>query len=236
MPAKATRRRAKTPPETTLTVYLEAGRKRVFACAVEWPGWCRSGRSEEEALNALLAYGERYARAVASTGLAVPVPETVEQLKIIDRIEGGPTTDFGAPGSPPAADERPLDTNELDRLSRLLSSAWQAFDRASSGAADATLRTGPRGGGRDLAKMVDHVREADAAYLVKLGSRRPAATDPATQMERIRSVAIEALAARATGSPLADPAKTRILWPPRYYVRRSAWHALDHAWEIDDRT
>lgn len=25
-------------------VYLEAGKKRVFACAADWPGWCRSGR------------------------------------------------------------------------------------------------------------------------------------------------------------------------------------------------
>jgi hypothetical protein len=25
------------------------------------------------------------------------------------------------------------------------------------------------------------------------------------------------------------------LWTPRYFVRRTAWHALDHAWEIEDR-
>ena len=24
-------------------------------------------------------------------------------------------------------------------------------------------------------------------------------------------------------------------WPPRYAARRIAWHALDHAWEIEDR-
>jgi hypothetical protein len=24
-------------------------------------------------------------------------------------------------------------------------------------------------------------------------------------------------------------------WLPRYFVRRVAWHALDHAWEIEDR-
>jgi hypothetical protein len=26
-----------------------------------------------------------------------------------------------------------------------------------------------------------------------------------------------------------------IRWPARYYVRRAAWHVLDHAWEIEDR-
>jgi hypothetical protein len=25
-------------------------------------------------------------------------------------------------------------------------------------------------------------------------------------------------------------------WPPRYAARRIAWHALDHAWEIEDRS
>ena len=24
-------------------------------------------------------------------------------------------------------------------------------------------------------------------------------------------------------------------WPAPYAIRRSAWHALDHAWEIEDR-
>jgi hypothetical protein len=24
-------------------------------------------------------------------------------------------------------------------------------------------------------------------------------------------------------------------WTPRFAVRRSAWHALDHAWELEDR-
>ena len=25
-------------------------------------------------------------------------------------------------------------------------------------------------------------------------------------------------------------------WPQRYAARRIAWHALDHAWEIEDRS
>ncbi len=25
------------------------------------------------------------------------------------------------------------------------------------------------------------------------------------------------------------------LWTPRYFVRRVAWHTLDHAWELEDR-
>ena len=55
-----------------IAVYLEIGPKRTFAGAVEWPGWCRIGRGEEEALEALLAYAPRYARVVEAAGLTAP--------------------------------------------------------------------------------------------------------------------------------------------------------------------
>jgi hypothetical protein len=25
-------------------------------------------------------------------------------------------------------------------------------------------------------------------------------------------------------------------WAPRYLIRRTAWHVLDHAWELEDKT
>jgi hypothetical protein len=43
----------------THRIYLEVGSKRVFAVAMERPGWCRSGRDEDAALKALVAYGPR---------------------------------------------------------------------------------------------------------------------------------------------------------------------------------
>ena len=36
--------------------YLEVGAKRVFAGALDWPGWCRSSRHERDALEALLGW------------------------------------------------------------------------------------------------------------------------------------------------------------------------------------
>jgi hypothetical protein len=42
-------------------VYVEAGKKKVFAGALDWPGWTRGGRDEHEALAALGAYAPRYA-------------------------------------------------------------------------------------------------------------------------------------------------------------------------------
>ena len=47
-----------------LRVYLETGRRWVFAGAVDWPGWCRRAQGDEAALEALLGYADRYERAV----------------------------------------------------------------------------------------------------------------------------------------------------------------------------
>jgi hypothetical protein len=220
-----------------LAVYLEIGPKRTFAGATEWPGWCRGGRAEEEALAALLAYALRYAQVVEAAGLTLPA---AADLDVTERLAGGSGTDFGVPSVAPAADDRPLDKTELDRQSRLLAASWQAFDIAWQEATDAgiQLRKGPRGGGRDLAKMEAHVLEAEEAYLTRLGSRVPRAAGRtvAERMTSVRETALAALAARAQDEPIADPSSVERRWSPRYFVRRSAWHVLDHAWEIEDRS
>jgi hypothetical protein len=220
-----------------LAVYLEIGSKRTFAGAIEWPGWCRRGRGEEEALAALLACAPRYARVAEAAGLKAPA---APDLDVAERLKGGSGTDFGVPSVALAADQRPLGAAELDRQSRLLTASWQAFDIAWREADEAgvELRKGPRGGGRDLPKMLGHVLEAEEAYLGQLGShwpRLPGAA-PADRLAVVRDTAMVALAARARGEPIADPRNTLHPWLPRYFVRRSAWHALDHAWEIEDRS
>jgi len=94
-------------------------------------------------------------------------------------------------------------------------------------AAPAELRKGPRGGGRDRDKVVAHVEEAEHAYARNMGLRLPAST----ATTEVRSSILEVLALASDGSPL--PGGT---WPQRYAARRVAWHALDHAWEIEDRS
>ncbi len=214
-----------------IAVALESGEKRVFAVALDWPGWGRSGRSEEEALEALAAYADRYGRAVNEAKLADA------DFHVAERLSGGPTTDFGAPGAAADADARTLDHAELDRQVGLLRGAWRAFDEMAASAAGKVLATGPRGGGRDVGKMTAHVLEAEEAYLSKLGSRRPRPLPDhaAERLERVRETAIIALRARAAGQDPEVPSRVRERWQPRYWVRRSAWHALDHAWEIEDR-
>ena len=57
-----------------MNVYLEEGKKKVFACAVEWPGWGRSGRDEATALQTLFDYAPRYAPVAKAAGLSFTAP------------------------------------------------------------------------------------------------------------------------------------------------------------------
>ena len=84
--------------------------------------------------------------------------------------------------------------------------------------------------------MLGHVLEAEQAYVLKLGSRPPKGDGVAGACRPpVRAAALDAFAARALGRPGPDPSQTQVLWSPRYFVRRAAWHVLDHAWEIEDR-
>ena len=220
---------------STIAVYLEIVRRRTFAGAIEWPGWCRSGRDEAEALDALVRHGPRYAAALSPAGVSFEPPASGRDLLVVERLPGNSGTEFGAPSVPSATDDAPLDGAELDRQAAILGAAWTAFDAAAIRHAADELRKGPRGGGRDLGRIVAHVREADEAYLVQLGARPPKAGPDPADMAELRRVALAALRARALGLPVEGPSRASRPWAPRWYVRRAAWHAPDHAWEIGDR-
>ncbi|HEY6377979.1 MAG TPA: hypothetical protein VI316_02245 [Candidatus Dormibacteraeota bacterium] len=214
-------------PERT-PVYVEAGTKKVFACALEWPGWCRAARTEDGALEALVAARPRYAVVAAQAGLTFP--EAKVGFEIVARVSGSAMTDFGVPGEPAPSDARPMPSAETERCVALVSAAWTAFDRVVSGA-PAELRKGPRGGGRDRDAIVDHVLAAEAAYGRKLGVRvRQPARDDDDAVAAFRDAILEGF--RALSAAASRPEKG---WAPRYAARRITWHILDHAWEIEDR-
>ena len=220
-----------------LRVVLEVAPKRSFASAVDWPGWSRGGRTPDDALRALLDYAPRYAAVAKRAKLAFRPPATVRGLEVVERQTGSGGTEFGVPGVPAAAEDEVVSAADLRRLLALLDASWATFDAAARKARGVELAKGPRGGGRDLAKIVDHVREAEVAYLGQLGSRSPSGREESAKepMARLRATFREALTAVSNGQPVADPRNTKRPWSPRYSVRRSAWHALDHAWEIEDR-
>ena len=223
------------PPK--VSAYIEVGKRRVFAGAVEWPGWCRSGRDEDAAVQALLGYAGRYATALGSAAAGFAVPGDMSEIEVVERLEGDAGTDFGVPGAAPSGDVRPVDERDLERLVATLEACWSAFDSAAERASSAVLRKGPRGGGRDLDAIVRHVVDAEKAYLSSLGARyrNPGDADAAAEAAGVRTAFLDALAARARGEPVPQRRRSAKVWTPRYAVRRSAWHALDHAWEIEDR-
>jgi hypothetical protein len=224
-------------PSDTLDVYLEIGEKRTFAGAIDWPGWCRSGRDEESALQALFAHGPRYAQALRRARLGFHAPEYPMALVVVERLRGTTTTDFGAPDASPASDNKPVDDAELRRFQSLLKAYWQALDTGAQAAAGKELRKGPRGGGRDLEAIVRHVAEAEVAYLARLGwkLKLDETGNPGQALRQTREAILDALTSAAARKGPAFGPRGGGLWTPRFFVRRVAWHVLDHAWEIEDR-
>lgn len=212
-------------------VVLEAAPKRTFASALDWPGWSRGGRTPDAALDNLAAYAPRYARVAERAGRPLPPVRSPDELDAVERVEGGGGTEFGVPGVPASSEDAAMDPAELAWRLALLQAAWAELDRIAAEARGHELRKGPRGGGRDLDKILGHVREAEAAYLGQLGARPPRTEHP----DALRAALLDTLDARVTGRPIENPRRTKSPWSPRYAIRRAAWHVLDHAWEIEDR-
>jgi hypothetical protein len=156
---------------------------------------------------------------------------------VVERLEGNATTDFGAPDLAPANDAISLADTEHRRYQALLNGCWRAFDAAGRLALGKKLRLGPRGGGRDMKGIVRHVLMVDAAYLAQLGWKLKMAEedDSDVDIQRTREGILLALAAAARGELPPRGPRGGVRWMPRYFVRRVAWHVLDHVWELEDR-
>jgi hypothetical protein len=207
-------------------VVLEVARTRAFASAVDWPGWCRSGKTPDDALRALADYAERYAVIARLAHVRFAVTSG-ESLAVVDEAAGDATTVYGAPNRTAPTDDRPMTSSEADRQVRLLEASWAELDRLAVEAPE-QLRKGPRGGGRDRDTMVAHVVEAERSYARTIGVRHPPYHGHRAALEACRAEVAQVLRASASGA-----VTTR--WPPRYFLRRATWHVLDHVWEIEDK-
>jgi hypothetical protein len=218
---------ARSAPSRPVRVCVETTSKRAFASALDWPGWCRSGKDERAALDALADHAKRY-QVVAR---AASVPFALGEFTVIERLPGSATTDFGAPAMAAKAEGEPLTPAEKKRLTALVGAAWTVFDGVVA-ATPPSLRKGPRGGGRDREAMVEHVLAAEHAYARKLGVRLPEPHGGNTKaIAAMRGAILDALRAGTSSKALVDRG-----WLPRYAARRIAWHVLDHAWEMENRT
>lgn len=227
---------AKSPEP--IEVILEIGKKHTFATALAWPGWSRSGRDEAAALNSLLAYGLRYKSAIGSVIVDFHPPADLKELQVIERLPGNSTTEFGAPNVAPASDVEPLGNAEYERYQAILDACWKTLEATYQSAIHVELRKGPRGGGRELEKIIQHVVEANRSYLNQIGWKKAQNQAGTTQsiLNSARDSTLNALAASMAGELPKQGPRGGEYWPLRTFVRRVAWHILDHVWEIEDRS
>jgi hypothetical protein len=220
-----------------VSVFVEKGAKKAVAGAIDWPGWCRIARDQTSALERLLVYAERYSQVLRLASLDFQPPQSLEELVVKETVAGNATTDFGAPAIILGSDPLPVEKEEFQRWGRILKACWQSFDAACQRARGKELQKGPRGGGRDLEAIIFHLLGGDQAYLSRAATsyRIDPGRDPWEQIQQVRSLMLGVLdRAETEGLPEQGPRGGKI-WPVRYFVRRVAWHTLDHTWEIEDR-
>jgi hypothetical protein len=212
-------------------VMVEQGKKKAIACAFDWPGWDRSAKSEEQALERLEAYRERYAKVADLAGLGDEF-RMAGPIAVVEYMEGGPSTDFhGVSVKSAGAEQVQMTEAECERKIALLRACWTYFDDVASRVSP-ELRKGPRGGGRDRDRIVRHTNAAEIDdFASRVGVKWPWDTtwhDPVALAEYRLAFCEGLRAANSRGPSL----KT---WTVQFLIRRCAYHMLDHAWEMEDR-
>ena len=211
-------------------VMVELGKKKVVAVALDWPGRDRSGKSEAEALQVFAAYRPRYAKVAERAGLADEF-RAAGELAVVERLEGTGMTDFyGLSFRSAASEHEPIGEAACDRKIALLRASWTYFDDVAS-RVSAELRKGPRGGGRDRDKIVRHANGAEIhEFAKKVGVITP--LEARERPDDLRAHRDAFCAAIRDYNARGAPART---WTVQFVIRHSAYHMLDHAWEMEDR-
>ncbi|HET8626232.1 MAG TPA: hypothetical protein VFL91_02375 [Thermomicrobiales bacterium] len=214
-----------------LRVALETGPKgkRVVAVAPDWPGLDRGAKTAEAAIERLQAYLPRYARVAQLAGLADELAASTA-VDVVERYPGTGSTDFwGISFAFSDIDRQALSRAELERELALMQACWAFFDEVRA-RVSAELRKGPRGGGRDRDRVVRHTLAAERDWAKKLGLRAPEGT-PLTDdgLRAHRDAYRDAILAYHAEGKMART------WPLRYLIRHTAYHTLDHAWEMEDK-
>jgi hypothetical protein len=206
------------------------GRKAV-AYAVDWPGWSRGAKTPDAALATLEAYRGRYEPIAAMAGLDAEFAAARPLEVVEDRVGTGSTDFWGISFAPSSLEQGPLSDAELERKLELLRACWAFFDGVAA-RVSAEMRRGPRGGGRDRNRIYRHtIRTESEDFAKRVGLRIPeeAALTPAG-LAAHRESYVAAMRAYNGGE-----GKRMVSWTLPFLIRHSAFHVLDHAWEMEDK-
>ena len=206
--------------------------KRSVAFSIDWPGWSRGAKSAEGALEALEAYRDRY-RSIAALAKLSDEFDRAGRLKIVEDATGTGSTDFwGISFAPSSFERRTMTEAELDRKIAILRACWKFFDRVAARVSP-EMRKGPRGGGRDRDHIIRHtirVESEDFARHVGLRIPEGGALTP-DGLREYRKEYLKAIRAYNAGK-VDRPMRS---WTLPFLIRHSAFHTLDHAWEMEDK-
>jgi hypothetical protein len=205
--------------------------KKAVAFAVDWPGWSRGAKTPELALELLQSYRERY-RPVAVEAQVADEFDAAGPLDVVeDRVGTGSTDFWGISFAPSGLEQEPMDDTEIDRKIGLLLACWGYFDAVAS-RVSSEMRKGPRGGGRDRDEIIRHtIRIESEDFAKRLGLRVPeggALTPKGLHDYRRMYVATM----REYNAGESKPMRS---WNLPFLIRHSAFHTMDHAWEMEDK-
>jgi hypothetical protein len=206
--------------------------KKVAAFAIDWPGWSRGAKTGPEAVELLDAYRARYRPVAVLAGLG-PDFDVAGALDLVEDHVGVGSTDFwGISFAPSSFEQEPLGDDELDRKLTLLDAAWRYFDDVAA-RVSAELEKGPRGGGRNRDQIVRHVINNERGDLAKKVGVVPTPDEVLTP-ERVGAHRKAFVAAMRDYNAEGKMARGRN-WTVALLLRHTAFHALDHAWEMEDK-
>jgi pimeloyl-ACP methyl ester carboxylesterase len=206
--------------------------KRSVAFALDWPGWSRGAKSAEVALETLEAYRDRYRPVVVLAGMAAEFDGAGPLEVVEDKVGTGSTDFWGISFSPSSTEHGPMDEAELERKLTLLQACWTFFDGVAARVSP-EMRKGPRGGGRDRNRIIRHtIRTESEDFAKQVGLRIPeeAALTP-DGLRHHREAYLVAI--RACNAGRVE--KRMRSWTLPFLIRHSAFHTLDHAWEMEDK-
>lgn len=214
-----------------MRVTLEIGPKgkKVVAVAPDWPGLERGAATEEAALERLVSYVPRYAKVTILAGMEAAF-SAATVVDVLERYPGTGSTDFwGISFAFSSIDQQAMSSEALARELALMQASWAFFDEVRA-RVSAEMRRGPRGGGRDRDHIVRHTLAAEQDWAKKLGVLTP--ENAILTDERLNAQRTAYCRAIRTLHSQGKMART---WPLRYLIRHTAFHTLDHAWEMEDK-
>jgi hypothetical protein len=206
--------------------------KKVAAFALDWPGWSRGAKTPDVALETLQAYRSRYRPIAERAGLTAEFDAAGELAVVEDHVGVGSTDFWAISFAPSSLEEAPMPPDEIERKIALLEAAWGYFDDVAA-RVSAELAKGPRGGGRSRDEIIRHALGWERADLAK---RVGVVVDPVIppSADGFSSHRDQFVAALRTYNAEGRMARGRN-WTIALLVRHTAFHVLDHAWEMEDR-